>query len=145
MKKLIKLVCLLVVLSTVMVIPTFAESDFSTRESQYFLSRLGYLHQTYSTQFQVWGEVVAMGLMDELGMSSITVQRSSDNQNWTDVKTYTKATNTNLVRTNTASHEAYVNYVGTAGYYYRAKIWFYAKKGTGTAEYSYTTGSILLG
>ena len=83
--------------------------------------------------------------MDKLGMSSITVQRSSDNQNWTDVKTYTKETNTNLVASNTFNHEAYVTYVGTAGYYYRAKIWFYAKKGTGTAEYSYTTGSILLG
>ena len=83
--------------------------------------------------------------MDKLGMSSITVQRSSDNQNWTDVKTYTKENNPSMVTSNKAHYETYVTYVGTAGYYYRAKIWFYAKKGTGTAEYSYTTGSILLG
>ena len=145
MKKLIKLVCLLVALATVMVIPAFAESDFTTRESSYFIARLGYLHQTYPTQFRVWGEVDAVGLMDELGMSIITVQRSSDNQNWTDVKTYTKENNPSMVGSNTAHYESYVNYTGTKGYYYRAKIWFYAKKGTGTAEYSYTTGSILLG
>ena len=145
MKRLVRVVCLLLAMSTVIALPAFAESGLGSRESSYFGSRLGYLHQTHPTIFQVWGEVVAVGTMDKLGMSSITVQRSSDNQNWTDVKTYTKETNTNLVASNTFNHEAYVTYVGTAGYYYRAKIWFYAKKGTGTAEYSYTTGSILLG
>lgn len=145
MKRIARLVCIILVLSTVMAVPAFAETDISTWGSSYFGSRLGYLHQTHPTIFQVWGEVTAVGLMDQLGMSSITVQRSSDNQNWTDVKTYTKENNSNLVASNTTCHEAYVTYVGTAGYYYRAKIWFYAKKGTGTAEYSYTTGSILLG
>ena len=144
MKGFTRLVCLLLVLSTVLVFPAFA-TDVSPRASSYFGSRLGYLHQTYPTQFQVWGEVVAVGAMDELGMSSITVQRSSDNENWSDMKTYSKDTYTNLVATNTTCHEAYVTYVGTAGYYYRAEILFYAKKGTGEAEYSYTTGSILLG
>lgn len=145
MGKFIRLVCLLLVLSTVMVMPTLAATDDMPRGSSYFTSGLGYLHKTHPTIFQVWGEVVAVGTMDKLGMSVITVQRSSDNQNWTDMTTYTKESNSNLVRDNTTSHEAYVTYVGTAGYYYRAKIWFYAKKGTGTAEYSYTTGSILLG
>lgn len=145
MRRFVQLVCLLLVLSTVMSMPALAATNDMPRGSSYFTSRLGYLHQTHPTIFRVWGEVVATGTMDKLGMSSITIQRSSDNQNWTDVKTYTKENNSNLVRENTASHEAYVTYVGTAGYYYRAKIWFYAKKGTGTAEYSYTTGSILLG
>ena len=145
MRRFVRLVCLLMVLSTVMAVPTFAATDNMPRGSSYFTASLGYLHQTHPTIFRVWGEVDAVGLMDKLGMSSITVQRSSDNQNWTDVKTYTKETNTNLVASNTTCHQAYVTYVGTAGYYYRAQIWFYAKKGTGTAEYSYTTGSILLG
>ena len=145
MRRFVRLVCLLLVLSTVMVNPALAVTDNMPRGSSYFTSRLGYLHQTHPTIFQVWGEVTAVGLMDELGMSSVTIQRSSDNQNWTDMTTYTKANNSSMVRENTTHHEAYVTYVGTAGYYYRAKIWFYAKKGTGTAEYSYTTGSILLG
>lgn len=145
MKRFVRIICLLLTLSTVLAVPAFAESNVAPRGSSYFGSRLGYLHQTHPTIFRVWGEVEAVDLMDKLGMSSITVQRSSDNQNWTDMTTYTKENNTNLVRENTAHHEAYVTYVGTKGYYYRAKIWFYAKKGTGEAEYSYTTGSILLG
>ena len=145
MRRFVRFVCLLLVVSSVMMIPAMAATENVPRGSSYFVSSLGYLHQTHATIFQVWGEVAAVGLMDKLGMSSITVQRSSDNQNWTDVKTYTKENNSNLVASNTTCHEAYVTYVGTAGYYYRAKIWFYAKKGTGTAEYSYTTGSILLG
>lgn len=145
MKRFVRLVCLLVVFSMVMVIPAFAETEISPWASSYFASRLGYLHQTYPTQFRVWGEVEAVGLMDKLGMSSITVQRSSDDKNWSDMKTYTKDTYTNLICENTTQHSAYVNYAGTAGYYYRAVILFYAKKGTGEAEYSYTTGSILLG
>lgn len=145
MKRFVRLVCALLIVSTMMVIPAVAAETENTRASGYFMSRLGYLHQTHPTIFQVWGEVTAVGLMDKLGMSSVTIQRSSDNNNWTDMKTYTKDTNTSMVGSNTAQHSAYVTYVGTAGYYYRAKIWFYAKKGTGTAEYSYTTGSILLG
>ena len=145
MRRFVRLVCLLVVLSTVMAMPAFAVTDDMPRGSSYFTASLGYLYQTHPTIFQVWGEVDAVGCMDNLGMSVITVQRSSDNQNWTDMKTYTKENNPNLVTSNAVSHAAYVTYVGTAGYYYRAKIWFYAKKGTGTAEYSYTTGSILLG
>lgn len=145
MRRFVRLVCLLLALSTVMTMPALAATNDMPRGSSYFTSRLGYLHQTHPTIFQIWGEVVAVGMMDKLGMSSITVQRSSDNQNWTDMTTYTKENNSNLVASNTFSHAAYVTYVGTAGYYYRAKIWFYAKKGTGEAEYSYTTGSILLG
>lgn len=145
MRRFVRLICMLLVISSIMAVPAFAAIDDFPRGSSYFTASLGYLHQTYPTQFQVWGEVTAVGLMDQLGMSIITIQRSSDNRNWTDVKTYTKDTYSNMVTTNAAQYSTYVNYVGTAGYYYRAKIWFYAKKGTGTAEYSYTTGSILLG
>ena len=134
MRKFVRLVCLLLVFSSVMTMPALAVTDNMPRGSNYFTSRLGYLHQTHPTIFQVWGEVTAVGPMDKLGMSSITVQRSSDNQNWTDVKTYTKENNSNLVASNTTCHEAYVTYVGTAGYYYRAKITLYAENSTGVGE-----------
>ena len=58
--------------------------------------------------------------------------------------TYTKEGYTNLVASNAFHHEAYVTYTGTSGYYYRAQVWFYAKKGNGTAEHSYTTESIYI-
>lgn len=60
------------------------------------------------------------------------------------MKTYTKESYTNLVASNTVAHSSYITYTGTSGYYYRAYILFYAKKGTGEAEYEYTTDSIKL-
>lgn len=144
MKRCSQLICLLLVLSTMLTIPVYAAEKPIPWGSNYFSSSLGYLHKTASTQFQVWAEVTAVGTMDKLGASEIVVQRSSDNQNWTDMQTYTKSAYTNLVRESTTHHEAYVTYTGTSGYYYRAEILFYAKKGNGEAEYEYTTDSIKL-
>lgn len=143
MKRFSKLVCLILVMATILAVPVYAQ-EIQPYGSDFFGSKLSYLYKTSSTEFEVWIEVIAIGMMDEIGASSITVQRSSDDKNWTDVKTYTKSTDTNLVCTNSYHHEAYVTYTGTSGYYYRAKVWFYAKKGTDTAEYSYTTASVLL-
>lgn len=144
MKRFIQFICLLLILSTVLTMPAAAAERMTPRGSDYFGSLLAYLYKTSSTTFQVWIEVSAIKGMDELGASSITVQRSPDDENWTDMVTYTKALYPNLIGENTGWHDAHVTYTGSPGYYYRAKVWFYAKKGNGTAEYSYTTDSILL-
>lgn len=143
MKRFTQFVCLVLILSTILVNPVFA-ADNSTWGSSYFGSRLAYLHPTTGTQFQVWIEVVAVGTMEELGASEIIVQRSSDDENWTDMKTYTKEEYTNMVASNAFVHKDYVTYTGTSKNYYRAKVLFYAKKGNGTAEYSYTTESLYI-
>lgn len=54
----------------------------------------------------------------------------------------TKEVYTNLVASNDFAHETYVTYTATSGYYYRAEVTFYAKKGNGSAEYDYTTESV---
>ena len=143
MKRFIQFVSLLLVLSVVIVTPVCAAEN-QTRESKYFGSTLAYLYATTGTQFQIWIEVDATSYMDKLGASTVTVQRSSNNSTWTDMATYTKEGNSQLVGSNTVTHAGYVTYTGTSGYYYRAKVTFYAKKGNGTAEYDYTTGSIRL-
>lgn len=141
MKRFTQIVCLILVLSMVLVNPVFAQ-EISTWESNYFGSRLAYLHPTTGTSFRVWIEVEAVRTMDKLGASEITVQRSSNNSTWTDMKTYTKEDYPNLVDDDAFAYETYVTYTGSSGYYYRAKVWFYAERGNGTAEYSYTTESI---
>jgi len=142
MKRFVQLICLVLVCATVCAIPVSAAETALPRGSNYFGSTLAYLHKTSGKQFQIWIEVVAVGTMDKLGASEITLQRSSDNSNWTDVKTFTKSEYSNLVTSNDISHQAYVTYTGTSGYYYRAEVDFYAKKGTGSAEVGYTTASI---
>lgn len=144
MKRFTQLVCLVLVVATVLTVPVSAEENMQPWGSSYFGSMLSYLHKTTGNQFQIWIEVVAVDEMDKLGASEIVLQYSSDNSNWTDLKTYTKESHTNLVVSNDFSHKAYVTYTGTSGYYYRAEVTFYAKKGTGTAGYDYTTESIYL-
>lgn len=141
MKRFSQIVSLILILSVILVNPVFAQ-EITPWQSNYFGSTLAYLHPTTGTAFRIWIEVEAVGMMDKLGASEIILQRSSDNSTWTDVKTYSKTVYQNLVASNAFAHEAYVTYTGTSGNYYRAKVWFYAERGNGTAEYSYTTESI---
>lgn len=144
MKRFTQFVCLFLIIATVFAIPVSAEENMQPWGSSYFGSLLSYLHKTSGNQFQIWIEVVAVGSMDKLGASEIVLQRSSDNSNWTDLMTYTKEAYTNLVADNAFTYKTYVTHTGTTGYYYRAEVTFYAKRGTGTAEYEYTTDSIYI-
>lgn len=141
MKRFYRCVCGLLAMAMLMVIPAFAAEE---RASNYFWSSSVYLHKTSATTFEAWFDVDAVSKMDELGASEIKIQRSSDGVNWTTMKTYTKESYSNLICENTGSHAACVSYTGTAGYYYRAKITLYAKKGTGSAEWYRDTSSMQL-
>lgn len=141
MKRFTQMVSLILVLSVILVNPVFAQES-TPWQSNYFGSTLAYLHPTTGTSFRVWIEVEAVRTMDKLGASEITVQRSSNNSTWTDMTTYYKADYPNMVKDDAYHYETYVTYTGSSGYYYRAKVWFYAERGNGTAEYSYTTESI---
>lgn len=133
MRRFIQCVCLILVLSTCLAVPAAAAEEISPWASNFFLSHGGYLWWTSSTEFQVWFDVAAIGTMDEIGVSEIKVQCSSDSTNWETVATYGK-----MVATNTGVHGDYVTYSNAvSGNSYRAKITFYAKKGTGWAEYTY--------
>lgn len=144
MKRFTRFICFFLILATVLAVPVSAAENATPRGSDYFGSFLAYLYKTSSTSFEAWIEVSAVKTMDELGASSILIQRSSDNENWTDMYTYKKDLYPNLIGEDTGWHDAHVTYSGSTGYYYRAKVWFYAKKDSGTAYYSYTTDSIQL-
>lgn len=141
MKRFLQFICLFLVCATICSIPAYAVEN-TARGSDYFMYRSCYLWKTSSTQFQVWFDVTAMSGMDELGASTIKVQRSADGETWEDMQTYRKANYSNMICEDTAAHASYVTYSGAQpGYYYRAYVCFYAKKGNGSAEYSsYTSG-----
>lgn len=136
-----RLICFLLIISLVLPVTAFAAED---RASNYFATDSCYLYKTSSTSFQVWFDVTSVGGMDELGTSVITVQRSSDGSAWTDMKTYTKESYSQMITTNAVTHSGYVTYTGTAGYYYRAYIKFYAKKGSGSATLGRYTSKMWL-
>lgn len=130
MKKVTLIVCMLLIISMVLPLTTYASED---RASEYFAADSCYLHITSGTKFQVWFDVIAVGGMDEIGVRKITVQRSVDGSDWESVAPFTKEDYPQMVATNTFQHSGYVSYTGTRGYYYRAYVEFHAKKGTGSA------------
>ncbi len=141
MKKTLRTICMILVLSLVLAMPAYAESTVEPRGSAFFGSYSTDLYKTSSSSFQIWFDVDAnVATMDVLGVSEIIVYRSPDQQSWTKMRTYTMDIYSQMVAQNTTSHGGYVTYYyATAGYYYRAYITFYAKNSTGIGErYVYT-------
>lgn len=134
MNRFIKVVCLILIVAMVTTVPVFAEPDTTPWASAYFVSYGTYLYRTTGTSFEIWFEVVARDIMQELGVNSILLQESSDGQNWTTVHTYEPEDYPQMICTNTGSHADCVSYTGRSGYDYRAYVSFYAKKSTGIGE-----------
>lgn len=142
MKKLTQFLCLVLVFSLIAAVPAFA-SGATPRASDYFASYSSYIETRSSNSFRVWYEVNAVKGMDELGASEIRVQRSADGVTWTTVKTYTSDNYPSMICEDTGSHDGYVTYSNaSSGYYYRARIDYYAKLGNGTGIYIDYTSSV---
>ena len=131
MQKIIRRISLLVIVSIMLVIPVSADS-IDSRASAYFSSYDSAIDQITNTEFEVWYDVVAVDWMDELGVSSIEIQRSRNMSTWTTVATYYPEDYPQMIYENEFFVYDCVTHTGTPGYYYRAYVTFYAKKGTGT-------------
>lgn len=141
MKRFTRIVCLVLVISALLTIPAYA-AEQEQRSSNFFAAYRAYCYAVSSTKMEVWFHVIAVGEMDELGSSTIEVQRSSDGRHWTTMKTYTKENYSQMIDTDTGSHADCVTYTFTAGYYYRARVQFYAKNSSGTGYLNYYTDKI---
>ena len=125
-------------------LPAQAAEVPDARSSNFFSNSAVYLYETSSTTFQAWFEVSGVRIMDKIGAKEIKIQRSSDNENWTTMATYTMDDHSSLICENTISHAACVTYTGSRGYYYRAYIKLYAKDYVGSATWSRYTSSIYI-
>lgn len=144
MKRSIRLLCIL--LAVLMCVPTvaMASEQPGSRASYFFAKHSTYLERISSSKFEVWYEVLATGTMDELGVNTIEVQRSSDGTNWMTMRTYRKAEFPSFICENTVGHTGHVTYYGVSGYYYRALVTYYAKNSSGTGTYAMYSDTIQL-
>lgn len=134
MKRFTQILCLILIAVTILAVPAYA----AQQASMFFAKHSCYLWETSDTQFQVWFNVTATGGMDELGVSEIVVQSSSDGVNWSNEQTYY-----NLTASNTGYHSGHVTFSrAVSGNYYRARVTFYAENSDGTGEYTDYTSSI---
>ena len=134
MKRLSQLVCMFLVASMLLAIPAQA----ATRGSDYFMSHSCYLWEVSDSKFEVCFDVTAVERMDALGASEIKVQRSANGVSWETVATYN-----DYYRYGSSFHSDEIPFTSVkSGYYYRAKVTFYAEKGNGIAEYTLYTSSL---
>ena len=144
MKRTTKLICIVLSLVMLLGIPAHAAEAGNARASNYFANSAVYLYETSSTTFQAWFEVTCVRIMDKVGAKEIKIQRSTDNQNWTTVATYSMNDYPSLVINNDAGHVGCVTYTGTRGYYYRAYYKLYAQDETGSGTWAVYSSSIYL-
>ena len=136
-KKLIRFVCLIFACSLFFAVPAQATSVVEPRGSAFFAAYGTDLYKTSSSSFQIWFDVTANAWtsIDELGVSEIALYRSADQNSWTRIMTYERDDYPQMVAYNTGSHIDYVPYDdAVTGYYYTARITFYAKNSTGIGE-----------
>lgn len=144
MKRFAKCVCIILSLAMLLAVPAYATEALNTRASSFFMKSSVYLYETSGTTFQAWFDVTGMRIMDKIGAKEIKIQRSSDNENWSTMRTYSMTDYSSLICENTSTHSACVTYTGTSGYYYRAYITLYAKDSTGTGTWTRYTSSIYI-
>ena len=82
--------------------------------------------------------------MDQVGCKEIKIQRSTDNENWTTVATFTMSNYPSLICENALGHVGYVTYGGSRGFYYRAYYNLYAKDDSGIGTWGRYSSSIYI-
>lgn len=135
MKTLTKGISLILALSLLCAIPVAAEDAVAPCASDYIAVTSTYLYEIDGNRFGVWFEIMATGTMDELGVSSVVMQKSSDGVTWRNIKTFYPENYSQMIVENDSFYGAGLPYTGTYNYYYRAYVEFYAKKGNGSGYY----------
>lgn len=109
------------------------------RASDYLSSYSGYVYPAGWGKIQVWFDVEGTYDMDEIGSLEIRLYESTDNENWSWVKTFDYTDYSDMLAYDDWSHTGHVEYSGTIGRYYKAYICIWAgKNGAGDTRYFWT-------
>lgn len=112
----------------------------SPMASAYLASYTAYIYPAGDGELQVWFSVTGTGTQDYLGALSVHLYESTDNENWSWVKTYLHEDNDTMLAQNTYAYMSYVTYdEGVPGRYYKAYVGIWGGPGdTGDARYIWT-------
>jgi len=112
----------------------------SPMASAYLASYTAYIYPAGDGELQVWFSVTGTGTQDYLGCLVVYLYESTDNENWSWVKTYLHEDNDTMLAQNTYAYMSYVTYdEGVPGRYYKAYVGIWGGPGdTGDARYIWT-------
>ena len=137
--------CVCLVLVVALVLPTVVcAQEAGTWASSYFSYIQAFLSKKTKYTFEIWFDVTATRGMDVVGVSEIKLQRSSNNSDWYTIKTYEPDRYTQMLEEDTAFCANCVSYTGMEGYYYRARVVFYAEKDGSSSELTHYTSSLYM-
>ena len=115
------------------------DSSMSTRASDYINSYNAYIYPAGWGKIQVYFDVTGVDYMDDIGTLNIKIYESTDQINWTWVKTYSHDTTSGMLGHDKIYHSGHVDYSGTIGRYYKAYVCIWAgKDGDGDTRYMWT-------
>ena len=109
--------------------------------SNYLTSYNTYIYRVGTNgEIHVWFDVMGTGDMDEIGVLSIILYESTDNTNWTRVKTFSHENYSSMLVEDDWYHASYVSYQGSESKYYKAYVCIWAgKNGSGDTRYMWAT------
>ena len=110
-----------------------------SRASDYLSGYSAYVYSAGWGEVQVWFEVDGTGYMDEIGALEIQLYESTDNENWTRVKTFDYTDYPDMLGYDDFTHTSHIAHMGILGRYYKAYVCIWAgKNGDGDTRYFWT-------
>jgi len=131
---------LLVLAVLVSLIP--AASAAQARASYYFSRTEDYAIALGSGKVLVEFDVVSTHTMTTLGASTVYIYEKQSDGSYEKVKTYTRATVSNMLQSNTTHAYCSITYQGKAGTKYYAVVNYYAKDASGYENYKSATNTV---
>ena len=109
--------------------------------SKYLTSYNTYIYRVGTNGvIHIWFDVMGIGDMDEIGVLSIILYESTDNTNWTRVKTFSHENYSSMLAEDDWYHASYVSYQGSTTKYYKAYVCIWGgKNGSGDTRYMWAT------
>ena len=133
----VKLITILLLVVMLCPVEVFA---VESRASYYLSSYGAYVYPAGWGKVQVWFEVQGTRDMDELGALEIRLYESTDNENWTWVKTFDYPDYPGMLGYDDYIYSGHIEYSGTIGRYYKAYVCVWAgKDGAGDSRYFWTS------
>ena len=127
------------ILTAVLLVPMACAA---ARASDYFAVTSAVAYAEENGKILIEADVCATGMMDEIGVKSITIYEKQSDGYYDDVKTYTRYNTSGMISTNNYEHFKSLTYQGTVGKKYSADIAFYAKDSDGNETLSSITNIV---
>lgn len=137
--RILSMVMVVAMISCLSCVMTFAQPSGLLRSSNYLDAYSADVSAASGGRIIVGVSVDALGYMTQVGASSITVYKSSDQINWYPVKTYSYTDYPSMMTSGYYYFADAVTYYGTPGYYYMAIVTCYAGNANGHDSRPYTT------